>query len=66
MYPAIKAALVFAAAAGFLAGKANADVKIRQAIQRQNLRLAQLNAHAMADELESRKLLIIKPDTPRA
>lgn len=54
----IKAALVIGAGAGFVAGKFDLDVKLRDAIENANRRIAKINAQAMADELEGRKLAV--------
>jgi hypothetical protein len=48
-----KLAFILAMAAGFLAGKANADVKIRQMIERQNEHIATLNARALVREIRT-------------
>lgn len=52
----LQAALILAATTGFVAGKLDLDTKIRDAIRAQNLRMAQMNARTLVDELESRKL----------
>jgi hypothetical protein len=52
----VEVALIMAAASGFVAGKLDLDDKIRQAIHNQNVRIAQLNAQTLADELEGRKI----------
>jgi len=43
-------------AIGFAAGKLDLDVKVRDALRASQLRLAQMNARTLVDELESRKL----------
>ena len=55
----IRAALILGAGAGFVAGKTDLDVKLRTAIDNANRRIARINAQAMADELEGRKLAVI-------
>lgn len=60
----VKAAFIMAVASGFIAGKLNLDEKIREAIRAQNIRIAQLNARTMADELESRKLAVVPRSMP--
>jgi hypothetical protein len=55
---ALKAALVIGVGVGFAAGKLDIDVKIRDAIENANRRIAKINAQAMADELEGRKLAV--------
>jgi hypothetical protein len=62
----VEIAFILAAGTGFIAGKLDLDDKIRQAIERQNIRMAKLNAATLADELEGRKLLTIPRDAPVA
>jgi len=48
--------------AGFVAGKLDLDVKLRDAIKASQIRLAKLNAVTLVDELENRKLgVVAKP-----
>lgn len=54
----LKAGLLLGAAGGFLAGKVDLDVKLRNAIENANRRLARINAQELADELEGRKLAV--------
>lgn len=51
-------ALYIAAGIGFVAGKTDLDVKIREAMRASQQRLAEINARAIADALESRKLAV--------
>jgi anti-sigma factor RsiW len=50
--------LMLGAGAGFIAGKLDLDQVVRDAVHNQNMRLAQLNAKAMADELQRRKISV--------
>jgi hypothetical protein len=54
--------LYAAVGAGFVAGKLDLDVKLRDAIKASQMRLAKLNAVTLVDELENRKLgVVAKP-----
>ena len=56
--PGIVLVLYAAAGAGFIAGKIDLDVKIRELMHAQNLRIAQMHGAAVADALEQRKLAV--------
>jgi hypothetical protein len=58
---ALAAAMLF----GYAAGKIDADVRIRELMHAQQMRIANMNATAIADALESRKLAVIPKDTPK-
>lgn len=56
--PGLALALYGAIGIGFAAGKLDLDVKLRELLHAQQLRIAAMNGAAVADALEQRKLAV--------